>query len=67
MMRTYSSTECYTLPHVILTSDTDWDPRFIASVEAKDDAWFDNVSDSSQIESHGYFYMHGDYVEQNIL
>ena len=62
-----SSMEWDTLTHVILTSDTDWDPSIIDSTESKDDAWFDTVSDPPNIGSLGIFDMHGDYVDRTIV
>ena len=44
-MLPYSLTEWYTLPNVILTSDTDCDTSVIDSTKAEDDACFDTVSD----------------------
>ena len=56
-MSNYYSMEWDTLPHFIITSDTDWD----LSV-----AWFDTFLDSSKLEYHGTFDMHGDYFDWNI-
>ena len=67
LMLPCSSMECDTLPHVIPTSETDWYPIFIDSTEAKDGAWFDTVSDSSNIEYFGPFDMHGYYDQQTIV
>ena len=56
-----------TFTHVILTSDTDWDPSVLDSTEFEDDAWFDTVLDESKLESHGPFEIQGDYVERTIV
>ena len=66
-MSPYSSTELYTLPHVILTSDIDWYPSVIDSTKPKYDSWFDTVLDSSKLESCGPFDMHGYYVGRTIV
>ena len=66
-MCSYYSTEWDTLPHVILTSDTEWDPSVLDSTKVEDDAWFDDVSDSSTLESHGTFNMHRNYFGRNIF
>ena len=63
----YSSTEWYTLPHVIITSDTDWYPSVLDYTEAEDYESFDTILDSSKSESRGLFDMHGDYVDHNIV
>ena len=44
-MSPYSSTDFYTLPHVILTIEKNWYPIIIYYTKAKDDAWFDTVLD----------------------
>ena len=66
-MHTYSSTQWGTLPHFILTSYTYWNPSVIDYTEAEYYAWFDTISDSSKLESHGTFDMHGDYIELTIV
>ena len=63
----YYSVEWDTLPHVIITSDTDWNPIVIDSTEAEDDSWFGTVQDSSKFEYYGTFDTHRDFVERNIF
>ena len=55
------------LPHVILTSDTDWDTSVPDYTKAEDDEWLDTVLDLKKLESHEPFDMHGDYVYQTIV
>ena len=59
--------EWYTLTPVILASNTDWDLSVLDSTEDQDDAWFNTVPDSSKLEPHGHFDMHGDYVDRTIV
>ena len=42
-MQPYSSKECYALPHIILTSDTDWDTSVIDSTKDEGSSWFDTA------------------------
>ena len=48
-MRPYTDTEWETLPHVIWTSDMDWDPSILDSTISDDERWFDAVSDMSEL------------------
>ena len=66
-MYPYSSKEWDTLPHVILTSDIDWDTSVLDSTEAEYDAYFDTVLDSSKLESHRPFDMNEEYVDWTIV
>jgi len=44
-MRPYTDAEFKSLPHVILTSDVNWDPRIMDFDVADDEAWYDAISD----------------------
>ena len=66
-MLPYSSRECYALPHIIPTSDTDWDTSVIDSTKAEVGSWFDTALYSSKLESHGTFDMHGEYINLSIV
>jgi hypothetical protein len=45
-MRPYMDTKFDSLPHVILTSDVDWDPRILDfDVEGNDD-WYDAICET---------------------
>jgi hypothetical protein len=45
-MRPYSDSEYDSLPHVILTSDVDWDPRVLDFDINDNDDWYDAISDN---------------------
>jgi hypothetical protein len=45
-IRPYTDTEQATLPHVILTSDVDWDLSIIDHVITEDESWFDAVANN---------------------
>jgi hypothetical protein len=45
-MRPYTDAEFDSLPHVILTSDVDWNPRVLDFDIDNDDAWYDAISDN---------------------
>ena len=63
----YYSKQLDTLPHVILTLDTDWGPIVLGSMEAEYYERFDTVSYPLKLESRGHFYVHGDYVDWAIF
>ena len=44
-IRPYTDTERATLPHVILTSDIEWDPSLSDQILTDDETWFDAVAD----------------------
>jgi hypothetical protein len=44
-IRPYTDTERMTLPHVILTSNVEWDPSTIDQIITDDESWFDAVAD----------------------
>jgi hypothetical protein len=45
-MRPYTDVEYESPPHVILTSDVDWNPRFLDFAIDDDDDWYDASSDN---------------------
>ena len=45
-MRPFTDHEWNTLPHVTLTSDTDWDPSVSNCITTEDDTFFDCISDN---------------------
>ena len=58
-MRPYSDSEYDLLPHVILTSDVDWDPRVLDfDIDGNDD-WYDAISD--HVEHSELFDVFGNY------
>jgi hypothetical protein len=58
-MRPYTDSEYETLPHVILTSDVDWDPRIMDFNIEDDDDWYDAISDN--VNHSELFDAFGDY------
>ena len=48
-MRPYTDDKWETLPHVVWTSDTDWDPTILDQTLTDKETWFDTVSD---LEEH---------------
>jgi hypothetical protein len=44
-VRLYTDEEWETLPHVIWTSDEEWDPTVLDHEITDDDAWYDAISD----------------------
>jgi hypothetical protein len=45
IMRPYTDEEWETLPHVIWTSDEEWDPTVLVHEITDDDTWYDAISD----------------------
>jgi hypothetical protein len=45
-IRPYTDDECIKLPHVILTSDVEWDPTIADHTLTDDETWFDAISDA---------------------
>ena len=45
----------------------DWYPSVLYSNKAGGYEWFDALSHPLKLESHGYFDMHGDYVDWTIV
>ena len=42
-MRPYTDVEWNTLPHVVFTSDVNWDPSSIDCKVSDDDQWYDAI------------------------
>ena len=66
-MRRYALKQWDTLPHHVITLDTDQYPSFIDYAEAEDDECFDTILDKSKIESNGTFDAHVDYVDRTLV
>jgi hypothetical protein len=60
-VRPYTDEEWDTLPHVILTSDVDWDPTVLDHNLDDDDKWFDAVSDLQTDPTTNLFDEFGNY------
>ena len=58
-MRPYTDHELDSLPHVILTSDDDWDPRVLDFDIDHDNAWYDAISDN--VDPSALFDVFGEY------
>jgi hypothetical protein len=58
-MRPYTDVEYESLPHVILTSDVDWDPRILDFDIDDNDDWYDAISDN--VNHSDLFDVFGDY------
>ena len=60
-MRPYTDDEWDTLPHVIWTSDEDWDPSILDNVITNDERWYDAISDLDDGLIHSPFDEFGNY------
>jgi hypothetical protein len=61
-MRPYTDTEWDALPHVILTSDMDWDPSVLNHTLDDDEHWYDAICDLEQRPYTSMFDHEGDYL-----
>ena len=66
-MQSHSEQEWDTSTHVILTSDTYWDPSALDIIKAEEDEQFDNNLEPSKLESRGTFDMHRFYDDRTIV
>jgi hypothetical protein len=60
-MRPYTDDEWDSLPHVVWTGDSDWDPTILDHQLADDDQWFDAISDLAAHPYTNAFDEFGDY------
>jgi hypothetical protein len=60
-MRPCTDAEWDTLPHVICTSDTDWDPTILDHTLNDDDDWYDAIEDLEEDPSTNLFDEYGNY------
>ena len=60
-MTPYTDLEWDTLPHVILTSDIDWDPSVLDHVMDNDDNWFDALEEGLMMPGDDNFNEYGEY------
>ena len=61
-MRPYTDDEWETLPHVIMTSDVDWDPSVLDHIFDSDDTiWFDALQNLEDDPTHNLFDEYGNY------
>jgi hypothetical protein len=66
-IRPYMDAERDTLPHVILTSDMDWDPTILDHTLDDDDEWFDAISDLIADPTTNLFDEFGDYRKRTVV
>ena len=60
-MRPYTDDEWETLPHVVWTSDMEWDPSILDSTISDTEQWFDAVSDNNHLIMASPFDQYGDF------
>ena len=60
-LRPYTDDEWESLPHVILTSDTDWNPSVLDNTIDDDDTWFDTISEFPDGDANSLFDLCGNY------
>ena len=65
-MQPYTDTEWDTLPHVILTSDQDWDPTVLDHIMDDDDKWFDTLDEPLTMPGDNNFDEYGNYRHRHI-
>ena len=63
-LRPYSDKEWNTLPHVILTSEVEWDPSVLDLDIDDNQEWFDAISDDPDCPSLQLFDAYGDYLKR---
>jgi hypothetical protein len=66
-IRPYTDHEWETLPHVVWTSDNDWDPTVLDHSLDDDSNWFDAISDLEARPFTSLFDEYGDYRQRVIV
>ena len=66
-MRPFTDNEWDTLPHVILTSDIDWDPSVLDHSVEDDNDWYQSVSDIQDNPMSNLFDEFGDYRGRHVV
>lgn len=66
-MQPYTDNDWDTLPHVILTGDTDWDPSIFDNIIDNDDEWFDALSDLPDNVPEPLFDLQGNYRRRHTV
>jgi hypothetical protein len=59
-MRPFTDSEWHTLPHVILTSDADWDPSVLDQLISETDDWYNSIPDKVGAQDRTPFDAFGD-------
>ena len=65
-LRPYTDAEWNTLPHVILTSETTWDPSDLDLDLPSDEQWFDSIEYESNLLPNSRFDDFGNYLHRYI-
>ena len=60
-LRPYTDKEWGELPHVILTSEEDWDPSTMDLDVKNDELWYDSVTDDHKYSINQRFDEYGNY------
>ena len=66
-MRLYIDNEWDDLPHIILTSDTDWNPSILDNTIDDNEEWFDALSDFPNDTPDSLFDLQGNYRHQHVV
>ena len=66
-LRPFTDQEWDNLPHVVLTSDTDWDPTVLDNVIDHDDKWFDALPDFPHGTQDSLFDLQGNYKHRTVV
>ena len=65
-MRPYTDDEWETLPHVVWTSDVEWDPKVLDHEIEDDDQWYDAISDMQEGIMQSPFDEFGNYRKREV-
>ena len=65
-LRPYTDTEWDKLPHVILTSETKWEPSDLDLDLTSDDQWFDSIDPDSCLIPNSRFDDFGNYLHRHV-
>jgi hypothetical protein len=66
-MRPYADSEWDSLPHVILTSDAEWNPSILDNDLDDDDDWFEALSEIPDDPTNQLFDQYGNYPKRTIV
>ena len=64
ILRPYSDNEWNSLPHVILTSEVEWDQSVLDLDIEDDQEWYDAISDDPECPSSQLYDAYGDYMKR---
>jgi hypothetical protein len=66
-MRPFTDEEWDSLPHIILTSECEWDPSSLDRELDNDEKWFDALSKEVECPLKGIFNLRGEYEKRTVL